>query len=70
MSRLALVSEMVPLGVGVLGTPPFAYYHRTRTHLSLDKDAPDVRSVELETARIVEVPEVGGLHHRCVRGAA
>jgi hypothetical protein len=28
----------------------FAYYHRARTHLSLDKDAPDVRSVELPGA--------------------
>jgi hypothetical protein len=24
----------------------FAYYHRARTHLSLDKDAPDVRPIE------------------------
>lgn len=45
------------------------YYHRARTHLSLDKDAPDVRSVEPPGAgRIVEIPEVGGLHHR-FRGA-
>jgi transposase InsO family protein len=28
----------------------FDYYHRARTHLSLDKDAPDVRSVELPGA--------------------
>jgi len=49
----------------------FAYYHRTRTHLSLDKDAPDVRRVELPNAgRIVAIPEVGGLHHRYVRVAA
>src|SRR5207253_1677003 len=49
----------------------FDYYHRARTHLSLDKDAPDVRSVELpEAGRIVEIPEVGGLHHRYVRRAA
>jgi transposase InsO family protein len=49
----------------------FAYYHRARTHLSLDKDAPDVRPVELpEGGRIVEIPEVGGLHHRYVRLAA
>jgi hypothetical protein len=27
-------------------TAYFAYYHRARTHLSLDKDAPDVRPVE------------------------
>jgi putative transposase len=51
----------------------FDYYHRARTHLSLDKDALDVRSVELElpgAGRIVEIPEVGGLHHRYVRRAA
>jgi len=49
----------------------FDYYHRARTHLSLDKDAPDVRSVEFpEAGRIVEIPEVGGLHHRYVRRAA
>jgi transposase InsO family protein len=49
----------------------FAYYHQTRTHLSLGKDAPDVRPVELpETGRIVQIPEVGGLHHRYARRAA
>jgi putative transposase len=49
----------------------FAYDHRARTHLSLDKDAPDVRPVELpEAGRIVQIPEVGGLHHRYVRRAA
>src|SRR5437870_2186848 len=49
----------------------FSYYHRARTHLALDKDAPDVRPVELpEAGGIVELPEVGGLHHRYVRQAA
>src|SRR5213078_996762 len=49
----------------------FSYYHRARTHLSLDKDAPGVRPVELpEAGGIVEIPEVGGLHHRYVRQAA
>jgi transposase InsO family protein len=49
----------------------FLYYHRARTHLALDKDAPDVRPVGLpEAGRIVEIPEVGGLHHRYVRQAA
>jgi transposase InsO family protein len=49
----------------------FEYYHRARTHLSLDKDAPDLRPVELsEAGRIVEIPEVGGLHHRYARWAA
>jgi putative transposase len=49
----------------------FSYYHRARTHLALDKDAPDVRPVERpEAGRVVALPEVGGLHHRYVRQAA
>ena len=47
------------------------YYDRARTHLSLDKDAPEPRLVErLEQGRIVETPMVGGLHHRYGRRAA
>ncbi len=47
------------------------YYHRARTHLSLDKDAPKPRAVErLDQGRIVETPLVGGLHHRYSRRAA
>jgi len=49
----------------------FDYYERTRTHLPLDKDAPISRSVQPpEIGRIVEVPQVGGLHHRYKRIAA
>ena len=49
----------------------FAYYHEARTHLSLDKDAPDGRSVERpERGRVISIREVGGLHHRYVRRAA
>jgi transposase InsO family protein len=49
----------------------FAYYHQARTHLALDKDAPDLRSIELPAAgKIVQLPEVGGLHHRYLRQAA
>jgi len=49
----------------------FAYYHRTRTHLSLGKDAPDRRPAQLPSAGgIVAFPEVGGLHHRYERRAA
>jgi putative transposase len=49
----------------------FSYYHRARTHLALDKDAPDGRRVERpEAGRIMQIPEVGGLHHRYVRRAA
>jgi putative transposase len=49
----------------------FAYYHRSRTHLSLGKDAPDTREVcPSSVGEIVELPEVGGLHHRYERLAA
>jgi len=52
-------------------TAYFAYYHRARTHLSLDKDAPDGRTIEPPAlGAIIPVPEVGGLHHRYVRRAA
>jgi putative transposase len=47
------------------------YYHGARTHLSLEKDAPEPRPVERhDEARIVEIPRVGGLHHRYTRQAA
>ena len=49
----------------------FDYYERARTHLSLDKDAPISRPVQPpEVGRIVEVSQVGGLHHRYDRIAA
>ncbi len=49
----------------------FACYHRARTHLSLEKDAPDVRPIERpEAGTVLQIPEVGGLHHRYVRRAA
>jgi putative transposase len=49
----------------------FRYYHRSRTHLSLNKDCPDPRSIQLPSAgKIVAFPEVGGLHHRYERRAA
>jgi transposase InsO family protein len=46
----------------------FAYYHRSRLHLSLNKDSPDSRSVH-SMGRIVRSSEVGGLHHRYDRVA-
>jgi putative transposase len=49
----------------------FDYYHRARTHLSLEKDAPESRPVQPpELGSIVELPEVGGLHHCYQRRAA
>jgi transposase InsO family protein len=47
------------------------YYHGSRTHLSLEKDAPEPRPVEpSDQGRVVAFPEVGGLHHRYARWAA
>ena len=47
------------------------HYHGFRTHLSLEKDAPEPRLVEHpDQGRIVEIPMVGGLHHRYTRQAA
>ena len=47
------------------------YYHRSRTHLGLQKDTPESRPVQApEAGRIVAIPEVGGLHHRYERSAA
>ena len=44
------------------------YYHRSRTHLGLEKDTPESRPVQgPEAGRIVAIPEVGGLHHRYER---
>lgn len=42
------------------------YYNASRTHLSLDKDAPDCRSVESRGA-VIAHPVLGGLHHRYCR---
>ena len=47
----------------------FLHYHRSRLHLSLDRDSPDPRLVH-SVGRIVAVTEVGGLHHRYERQAA
>jgi transposase InsO family protein len=48
-----------------------AYYHVSRTHLSLAKDPPEPRSVQpRESGAVVAIPRVGGLHHRYERRAA
>lgn len=49
----------------------FEYYDHTRTHLALEKNSPVPRSVQPpEWGRVVELPQVGGLHHRYERRAA
>ena len=48
-----------------------AYYERSRTHLSLDKDAPIPRlTAPPSEGHVVAIPQVGGLHHRYERHAA
>ena len=48
-----------------------AYYHRSRTHLSLAKGSPHPRPIApLPLGRVVAIPQVGGLHHRYDRRAA
>jgi hypothetical protein len=52
-------------------TDYLAYYLGSRTHLSLNKDAPVSRAVVPRIkGDIVAIPEVGGLHHRYDRLAA
>jgi hypothetical protein len=47
------------------------YYHRSRTHLGLEKDCPVSREIEPRTVgQIVGPPALGGLHHRYLRRAA
>lgn len=49
----------------------FDYYHEARTHLSLNKDCPVPRPIQSpKLGDVVEIPEVGGLHHRYERRAA
>jgi putative transposase len=45
------------------------YYHRSRTHIGLEKDTPASRPVS-PTGSIVAIPQVGGGHHRYDRRAA
>jgi len=48
----------------------FEYYHTSRTHLSLDRNAPIEREVEPPPkGHVVAVPQVGGLHQRYTRAA-
>ena len=49
----------------------FAYDEHSRTHLALEKDAPESRVIQpREAGIVVELPKVGGLHHRYERRAA
>jgi len=43
-----------------------SYYNQVRTHLSLEKDAPDFREIK-KIGRIASIPILGGIHHQYVR---
>ena len=43
-----------------------SYYNQVRTHLSLDKNAPDSRRPQ-KLGPIAPIPILGGLHHQCIR---
>jgi transposase InsO family protein len=43
-----------------------SYYNQVRTHLSLDKNAPDFRRPQ-KLGNIAAIPILGGLHHQYVR---
>jgi len=72
--RRELLDQVIVLNEGHLRRRLRAYlryYHGSRTHLALEKDAPEPRAVEPPAhGRVVALPQVGGLHHRYVRRAA
>jgi hypothetical protein len=43
-----------------------SYYNQIRTHLALDKNAPEFRQAQ-RVGAIVALPLLGGLHHHYVR---
>ena len=72
--RRECLDHMIVLGewhLRRLLTAYLTYYHETRTHLALGKDAPTTRRVQTPTeGPVVAFPEVGGLHHHYERRAA
>lgn len=46
-----------------------AYYNEARTHLSLERNAPEARPVEWKGGEVIATPVLNGLHHRYARAA-
>jgi putative transposase len=68
LDHVIVVNE---IGLSRILTQYLAYYHQSRTHLSLAKDAPQPRMVAPPTlGPVVAIPQVGGLHHCYDRRAA
>jgi hypothetical protein len=52
-------------------TAYFQYYHESRCHLALDRNAPVPRQIATpDHGAVISIPQVGGLHHRYTRRAA
>jgi hypothetical protein len=74
--RDCIYSDELRRALGILGiedipTAPHSPWQKARTHLGLDKDCPESRSVEPPAmGNIVAIPQVGGLHDRYTRQAA
>ena len=68
------LNHMIVLGESHLRrtlTRYFRYYHKCRTHLSLDKDSPETRAIQDADLRAVtKLSEVVGLHYHYERRAA
>jgi transposase InsO family protein len=51
-------------------TDYFEYYHDSRPHLSLQRNSPTPRAIELPSqGEVISIRRVGGLHHRYSRAA-
>jgi hypothetical protein len=58
-------------GLKRLMTRYCSYYEQSRTHLSLNKDAPTPRQIAVPSeGHVLAIPQVSGLHHRYERQAA
>ena len=72
--RRECLDHVIVFGEGSLHrtlTAYFAYYHDWRTHLSLVKDIPRFRQMQPSAeGKVIEIREVGGLHHHYERRAA
>jgi putative transposase len=68
LDHVIVINEV---GLSRIVTQYLAYYHQSRTHLSLAKDSPQPRTIAPPSGgQIVATPQVGGLHHRYDRRAA
>jgi len=67
VDRLIILNEVHPRRIL---TDYFDYYHRSRTHLSLERNSPMAREVEPPSkGQVIVTAQVGGLHHRYTRAA-